>query len=58
MNVVSFFLCLCVPLSFLCADARGSADGGGDGGEYGDDEVQDFLPKFFLVHGRFFSYEL
>ena len=29
-------------------DARGSSQGGGDGGEHGDDEVQDFLPKFFL----------
>ena len=32
-------------------DARGSSQGGGDGREHGDDEVQDFLPEFFLVHG-------
>ena len=36
--------------------ARGSAQGSGDGGEYRNHEVQDFLPKFFFVHGVF-SYE-
>ena len=43
----------------LHSHARGSAQGGGDGGEYRNHEVQDFLPKFFFVHGRFLvmSYE-
>ena len=33
------------------ADARGGAQGGGYRREYRDGEVDDFLPKFFLVHG-------
>ena len=31
-------------------DARGGAQGGNDCRQDGDDELQDFLPKFFLVH--------
>ena len=31
-------------------DARGGAQGGSDCRQDGDDELQDFLPKFFLVH--------
>ena len=34
--------------AFSELQARGGAQGGGDGGEYGDDEVQYFLPEFFL----------
>ena len=30
--------------------ARGHPEGGGNGGEYGDYDVQDFAPKVF-VHG-------
>ena len=32
------------------ADARAHPEGGGNGGEHGDDDVQDFTPKVF-VHG-------
>ena len=32
-------------------DARGDAEGGCYRHEYGDGEVDDFLPKFFLAHG-------
>ena len=31
--------------------AGGHTEGGGDGGEDGDGDVDDFLPKFVLVHG-------
>ena len=34
--------------AFSELQARGGAQSGGDGGEHGDDEVQDFLPEFFL----------
>ena len=36
---------------FLHPHAGGHSEGGGDGGEDGDGDVQDFLPKFVLVHG-------
>jgi hypothetical protein len=36
-------------------DARGSAQGGGYRREYRNGEVDDFLPKFFLVHGSWNS---
>ena len=29
---------------------RGDSEGGGNGGEDGDGDVQDFLPEFVLVH--------
>ena len=35
----------------LHSDARGGSQGGGDGGKDGDENVQNFLDKFFLVHG-------
>ena len=38
----------CPRLSLHRLYARGGAQGGGDGGEHGDDEVQYFLPEFFL----------
>ena len=42
----------------LYTDAGGHSEGGGDGGEYGDDDVQDFAPKFFfhslLIYGLWF----
>ena len=37
------------------ADARGGAQGGGYRRKYRDGEVDDFLPKFFLVHGSWNS---
>ena len=37
----SFFL--------LHAHARGHSEGGGDGGEHGDHDVQDLAPKFFFI---------
>ena len=36
-------------------DARGGAQGGGYRRKYRDGEVDDFLPKFFLVHGSWNS---
>ena len=33
----------------LRADARGHTEGGGNGGEHGDDDVEDFSPDV-LVH--------
>ena len=33
-------------VSWLHPDARGGAEGGGDGRQDGDYEMQDFLPKF------------
>ena len=39
----------------LQSHARGHAEGGGDGGKHRDGEMQNLLPKFFLVHG-FFSF--
>ena len=38
----SFFL--------LHAHARGHPEGGGDGGQYSNDDVQNFAPKFFFFH--------
>ena len=35
----------------LHPDARGHAKGGRYGGKDGDEDVQNFLDKFFLVHG-------
>ena len=32
----------------LHSHAGGYAKGGGNGGEHGDDDVQDFLPKRFV----------
>ena len=32
----------------LHSHARGHPEGGGDGGEYGDGDVQDFAPDFFV----------
>ena len=37
-----------IPIEFLLN--RGHPEGGGNGGEYGDYDVQDFAPKVF-VHG-------
>ena len=41
---------------FLCPHARGSAQRGGNGRQYGDGYVQNLLPYRFRFH--FFSYEL
>ena len=52
-------MCLrCTPSFFLVhhADARGGSQRGGYRRKYRDDEVDDFLPKFFFVHS-FWSYE-
>ena len=35
----------------LHSDARGHSKGGRHGGKDGDENVQNFLDKFFLVHG-------
>ena len=35
------------------SDARGDSKGGGNGGQYGDEDVQDFAPKLFVFHGLF-----
>jgi hypothetical protein len=37
---------------FWLADAyaRSHPEGGGNGGEYGDDDVEDFTPKGFVFH--------
>ena len=35
------------------SDARGDSKGGGNGGEYGDEDVQDFAPKLFVFHSLF-----
>ena len=39
-------------LRFWLADAyaRSHPEGGGNGGEYGDDDVEDFTPKGFVFH--------
>ena len=37
-------------LFFLYPHAGGHAESGGDGGQYGNDHMQDFLPEFFCVH--------
>ena len=37
----------------LYSDARSDTESGSDGGEYGDDDVDDFSPDRFLFH----SYE-
>ena len=34
----------------LCLHARAHSEGGGNGGEHGDYDVQDFTPKFFVFH--------
>ena len=36
------------PIFFLHSYAGGYTEGSGDGGEYGDDDVKDFAPKFFF----------
>ena len=36
---------------FLHPHAGGHAEGGGNGRKDGDSDVDDFLPKFVLVHG-------
>ena len=38
----------------LHAHARGHSESGGDGGEHGNYDVQDFTPDFFVVHGFLF----
>ena len=38
------------PLSLLYSYAGGHTESSGDGGQYGDDDVEDFAPKFFF-HG-------
>ena len=35
------------------SDARGDSKGGGNGGQYGDEDVQDFAPKLFVFHSLF-----
>ena len=41
----------CCLLSLLAdVHAAGDAEGGGDGGEHGDDDVQDFTPELFVFH--------
>ena len=37
---------------FFClhAHAGGHSEGGGDGGKYGDHDVQDLAPDFFVFH--------
>jgi len=39
-----------VLLVFLHAHARGDPEGGGDGGEHGDDDVDDFSPDVLVFH--------
>ena len=38
------------------ADARSDPEGGGNGREDGDGDVQDLLPEFVLVHSSEFSF--
>ena len=46
-----FFLFLFArPRGRLALHARGHAESGGDGSEYGDYDVQDFTPKVFVWH--------
>ena len=37
-------------MPFLHADARGHSESGGNGGEYGDDDVEDFAPDVLVFH--------
>ena len=37
-----------VAVLLLHAHARGHPEGGGNGGQHGNDDVQDFAPKFFF----------
>ena len=41
----------------LLAHARSHPEGGGDGGQYGDYDVQDFAPEVFF-HFWFLIYDL
>ena len=36
--------------AILHAHARGHSEGSGNGGEHGDDDVQDFTPKVLVFH--------
>ena len=42
---------ICIDFLIRQGYARGGAQGGCYRRKYGDGDVQDFLPKFFLAHG-------